>query len=329
MMTDRDVKIVITGAAGFIGSNVHKALDEKGFRNIYAIVDHMNDERKKKHLENVTYKKYFDKSSFLDNLDDIKDAKIIIHLGACSDTTIQDEVYFKKNNIDYSKTLFKYCFENGIRLIYASSASTYGDGELGFDDSRRGLRPLNPYGNSKYLFDEFVLDNAEKPPQWVGLKFFNVYGPYEDHKDKMSSMIYQGFQQIRETGKMKLFKSYKPDYADGGQLRDFIYVKDVVDVIMFFIDHTEWSGVYNIGTGKARSFLDLSKAIFKTLNIELNIEYVEMPESMRDKYQYFTEANISKLRGIGYTKTFYELEEGVRDYVQKHLNTERADSATY
>lgn len=317
-MINKDSKIVITGAAGFIGSNILKALNEKGYTHIYA-VDNLNDDRKKKHLDDLQYYKYFDKKSFLGELDEIKDAEVVIHMGACSSTTVYDEAYFKENNIEYSKKLFEFCRENGIRFIYASSAATYGDGSHGFDDTRRDLTPLNLYGYSKYYFDEFVLDSTERPPQWVGLKFFNVYGPNEDHKEKMASMIRQGYQQIKETGKARLFKSYKPDYVDGGQKRDFIYVKDVVSVIMYFLEHPEHSGIFNLGTGKSRTYTDLSKAIFAAKGLEPQIEYIEMPEMIRDKFQYFTEADMTKLRSIGYTKAFTELEDGVQDYVQQYL----------
>lgn len=318
-MTKLDGKIVVTGAAGFIGSNLVQILDQNGFKNIHIIVDHINDERKKKNIHPSIYKKYLDKNVFLDHLDEIRDAEIIIHLGACSDTTIQDEEYFKKNNIEYSKKIFDFCVHNKIRLIYASSAGTYGDGSNGFDDNCRSLKPLSFYAQSKYLFDEFVLDNPKKPPQWVGLKFFNVYGPNEDHKGKGASMVFHGFNQIMKDGKASLFKSYKAGYQDGGQKRDFIYVKDIVDVIIFFVNHPEHHGIFNVGTGKARTFLDLSKAIFKALEIGPNIEFIEMPESLKGQYQYFTEAKMDKLRKIGYTKPFTELEEGVRDYVQNYL----------
>ncbi len=317
-MSKEDKKIIITGSAGFIGSNVHKALNDRGFTNIY-VVDDLNDDRKKKHLDNLKYQKYFDKKVFLNSLNDIQDVELIIHLGACTDTTVQDEAYFKENNIDYSKKIFKYCFEKNVRLIYASSAATYGGGEMGFDDNERNLKPLNLYGYSKYWFDEFILNSPNKPSQWVGLKFFNVYGPNEDHKEKMASMIYQGFQQIKRTGKVKLFKSYRSDYKDGGQERDFIYVKDIVSVILFFLDHPKQSGIFNVGTGKARTYLDLSNSIFRARGMEPNVEFIEMPENIRDKFQYSTQANISKLQAAGYDKPFVELEEGIRDYVQTYL----------
>lgn len=311
--------IVVTGGAGFIGTNVVNALNSAGYSHIY-IVDNLNKEAKKKHLELLTYERYFDKKEFIEQLPTLKGITLFIHLGACTDTTVFDEEYFKENNIEYSKKIFEYCLRNNSRMIYASSAATYGAGEKGFDDTERDLKPLNPYGYSKYAFDEFVLDSVEKPSQWVGLKFFNVYGPYEDHKGKMASMIAQGFEKIKQTGRMALFKSYKSDYSDGGQKRDFIYVKDIVDVIMFFVEHPTKSGIFNLGTGKARTFFDLSKAIFIAMNLEPAIDFVEMPEEIRDKYQYFTEANMDKLHSAGYVKKFTELEDGIKEYVQKYLN---------
>lgn len=318
-MNLKNETIVVTGGVGFIGTNVVKALNNAGYNNIY-IVDNLSREAKKKHLDLLTYERYFDKKEFIEQLPTLKGITLFIHLGACTDTTVFDEEYFKENNIEYSKRIFEYCLKNNSRMIYASSAATYGAGEKGFDDTERNLKPLNPYGYSKYAFDEYVLDNPEKPSQWVGLKFFNVYGPFEDHKGKMASMVAQGFEKIKQAGRMSLFKSYKPDYPDGGQKRDFIYVKDIVDVIMFFAQHPEKSGIFNLGTGKARTFFDLSKAIFVAMNLEPAIDFAEMPEEIRDKYQYFTEANMKRLREAGYEKKFTELEDGIGEYVQGYLN---------
>ncbi len=312
-------KIVVTGAAGFIGSNLVAELNRLGYTNIYA-VDNLNHDRKEQHLKNLKFERYFDKKEFISTLPTLDGIELFIHLGACTDTTVFDEAYFKENNVEYSKHIFGYCVKHNARMIYASSAATYGARESDFDDNSRDLKPLNPYGLSKYSFDEFVLDNTQKPTQWVGLKFFNVYGPNEDHKGKMASMIAQGFQKIKQTGKMGLFKSYKEGYTDGGQKRDFIYVKDIVDVIMFFVENPSKSGIFNVGTGKARTFYDLGTSIFAALGIAPVIEFVEMPENIRDKYQYFTQADTKKLRTAGYTKEFTELEDGIREYVQKYLN---------
>jgi ADP-L-glycero-D-manno-heptose 6-epimerase len=318
-MSEQSNKIVVTGAAGFIGSNLVQALNLRGLQSLY-VVDQLDYERKKTHLQNLKYERYFGKNEFLTILPELTGIETIIHLGACTDTTVQDEQYFRENNTQYSKVLFDYCVRAGSRFIYGSSAATYGDGSQGFSDQARRFTPLNLYGYSKYWFDEMVLDSRQKPGQWVGLKFFNVYGPNEGHKGKMASLICQGYEQIKQTGKMRLFKSSQPGLADGGEKRDFVYAKDVLKVIMFFLDNPQHSGIFNVGTGKARSFLDLGKALFASLNREPNLEFFEMPREIRQKYQYFTQADVSSLRRAGYSEAFLELEDGINDYVKNYLN---------
>ncbi len=248
---------------------------------------------------------------------------LVLHIGARTDTTLQNTETFDELNVNYSKRIWTACARKQIPMIYASSAATYGDGSLGFDDNHEQihlLKPLNPYGDSKQQFDLWALEQEEKPPFWVGCKFFNVYGPNEYHKGRMASVIFHTYHQIRNTGGMKLFKSHRPDYADGHQSRDFIYVKDILDIILFFIQNqTIESGIYNFGTGKARTFLDLAKNTFKAIGLPENISYGDTPVDIRDTYQYFTEANMAKLRSAGYTKPFYSLEEGVEEYVKDYL----------
>ncbi len=324
-----DKKIVITGAAGFIGSNVAKALSEKEGTEIIA-VDYLVEKKKKKNLAGFKYNKYFEKDKFLDELqkNQIPNIDTIIHLGACTNTTVTDERYVLENNTEYSKKLFDYCVKNGIRLIYASSGATYGDGSNGYDDQKRLLKPLNLYGKSKYLFDEYVLDNKIKPKQWVGLKFFNVYGPNEFRKGEMASMVFQCYNQIKKTGEVMLFKSSRSDYKNGEEKRDFIYIKDVIKVILFFLDNNKISGIFNIGTGKARTFLDLATAVFKSLKIKPKISFFEMPKDIKNKYQYFTQADISSLRAAGYKEDFFELEEGIDDYIKNYLNNDSLEVNT-
>ena len=248
--------------------------------------------------------------------------QFVFHIGARTDTAEFDTAVFDKLNMGYSQKLWKKCVEYGLPLVYASSAATYGNGELGYDDRHdiiEQLKPLNPYGESKNNFDKWAVNQVQSPYSWVGLKFFNVYGPNEYHKGRMASVIFQSFNQIRATGKMKLFRSHRPEFKDGEQLRDFIYVKDLVDVLFFFMNNRKNTGIYNLGTGKARSFLDLTKNTFKAMSVKENIEFIDTPEDIRDKYQYFTEANMNKLRSVGYTKPFTSLEDGVADYVKNYL----------
>lgn len=315
------MKIVVTGGAGFIGSNLIKALNERNMTDII-VVDHLEHNiSKKENLLGLKYQAYLDRDEFMEQIeeDSIKDVDIIIHLGARTDTTEKDKDFLIKNNTEYSQKLFDFCLRNSCRFIYASSAATYGDGKQGYNDQEINLKPLNYYGLSKYLFDEWVINKTKKPSQCVGLKFFNVYGPNEYHKKFMASVIYHGFEEIMQGGCIKLFKSYKENYKDGEQKRDFIYIKDVVKIILFFVNNENLSGIFNVGTGKARSFLDLANSMFLALQRKSNVKFIEMPDGLKEKYQYFTQADISSLEKIGYKEPFTKLEEGVRDYVQNYL----------
>ncbi len=318
--------IVVTGAAGFIGSYTVGYLNEKGFNDI-VIVDDFSNPTKKPNYETKKFVLQIEREKFFDWLKgNYKSIDFVIHLGARTDTTEFDRNVFEKLNISYSKNVWNLCVEYNLPLIYASSAATYGDGELGYSDSHElifKLKPLNPYGESKNEFDKWVLTQQIQPPFWAGLKFFNVYGPNEYHKGRMASVVFHAFNQIKQTGKMKLFRSHRPDYKDGEQKRDFIYVKDVASVILFLMNNKKDSGIYNVGTGQARTFLALARAIFKSLQIEENIEFIDTPEDIRDKYQYFTQAEMQKLRSIGYNNEFTSLEEGVYDYVTEYLVKER------
>lgn len=314
--------IIVTGGAGFIGSCVVRTLNDHGYNDI-VIVDNIAETDKWMNMRNKQYIKYVHKSKFLEELPTYENVEAIVHMGAQSATTERNFDYLWDNNFEYTKTLWNYCADKQITFIYASSAATYGDGELGFDDRMDidQLRPLNGYGYSKQLFDQWVKHQATKfPKQYAGLKFFNVYGPNEYFKAGMASMIFHGFRQIKETGKVKLFKSCNPNYADGGQLRDFVYVKDICSVIWWLLENEQVSGLFNVGTGRAQSFAELAEATFHALGLEPNIEYIEMPEKLRNKYQYFTKAEMGKLRAAGYDKPFMDLEAGVRDYVQNHLD---------
>lgn len=314
--------IIVTGGAGFIGSCIVKELNNKGFTDII-IVDHLGDSEKWKNLTNLKYLDFIDKNSFFVELQLLKDVELIIHMGACSSTTEKDADYLINNNFKFSKRLYDWCYNNNCRLIYASSAAVYGDGTLKYDDSKTNeYRPLNMYGYTKKLFDQYVVSSIEKKrilQQCVGLRFFNVYGANEYHKESMASVIFHSFNQIRKDKKVRLFKSYKDGVSNGEQKRDFVYVKDVVNVVLFMVKNKNVNGIFNVGTGVARSFNDLVKSVFKSMNIVPNIEYIEMPEGLRKKYQYFTEANIKKLRKIGYKKEFFSLEKGTKDYVLNYL----------
>jgi ADP-L-glycero-D-manno-heptose 6-epimerase len=248
----------------------------------------------------------------------------VIHIGARTDTTEFNKEIFDELNLNYTKKLWSICAKSSIPFIYASSAATYGLGEFGYDDDDVSiipkLRPLNPYGDSKNDFDKWALQQKTRPPYWVGLKFFNVYGPNEYHKGRMASVIFHAFNQIEQNGKVKLFRSHNPNYTDGGQLRDFIYVKDLCSVILFLHKNKVANGIYNLGTGTARTFLDLAKNTFKAMGVEENIEFIDTPIDIRDKYQYFTEAKMNKLVKAGYTKPFSTLEEGLSDYVKNYLS---------
>lgn len=314
--------IVVTGAAGFIGSALVGELLRQGWQDIVAVDDFSRPD-KAPNLEGKTLSAKVDRKEFHDWLDANQQlVQFIFHLGARTDTTEFDTAIFDELNLHYSQEVWKRCVKYGIPLVYASSAATYGAGEHGYDDDHdliAKLKPLNPYGESKNDFDQWALAQAEKPYFWAGLKFFNVYGPNEYHKGRMASVVLHAFRQIRDTGGMKLFRSHNPDYKDGEQLRDFVYVKDVCDVCLFLMEHRKHSGIYNLGSGKARTFLDLARAVFAALGKDERIEFIDTPADIRDKYQYYTEANMAKLKGIGYDKPFTSLEEGVGDYVTNYL----------
>lgn len=314
--------IIITGAAGFIGSCLVQKLNEEGFYDL-VLVDDFSNENKDKNFEGKRYSNQVNRDVFAEWLrENHVHVQFVFHIGARTDTTEMDRELFNRLNLDYTKTIWNICAEFGLPLVYASSAATYGLGELGYDDDESKipmLKPLNPYGDSKNDFDIWALKQEKKPYFWAGLKFFNVYGPNEYHKGRMASVIFHTFNQILETGSMKLFQSHNPDFKDGEQMRDFVYIKDVVNVLYFLMHHRKDSGIYNLGTGKARTFLDLAKGTFKALDKEPSISFVPTPEDIREKYQYFTEANMAKLRSIGYSQDFYSLENGIEDYVKNYL----------
>ncbi|HRT28146.1 MAG TPA: ADP-glyceromanno-heptose 6-epimerase, partial [Syntrophales bacterium] len=309
--------IIVTGGAGFIGSVFVWKLNEEGVDDIL-IVDELGESEKWKNLVKRRFSDYLHKESFLEMVlaDKVPfQVKTVVHLGANSSTTERDAEHLMRNNYLYSRALAVWAVRNDVRFVYASSAATYGDGAQGFSDEdavTRTLRPINMYGYSKHLFDLGILKN-ELGEKVAGVKFFNVFGPNEYHKGDMRSVVHKAFGEIRETGKVRLFKSYKPDYPDGGQMRDFIYVKDCVDVLWWLCRNPGVGGIFNLGTGVARTWNDLARAVFSALDMEPQIEYVEMPEGLRDQYQYFTEARMEKLRAAGYRAEFRSLEEGVRD----------------
>ncbi|MBO6027271.1 MAG: ADP-glyceromanno-heptose 6-epimerase [Bacteroidales bacterium] len=311
--------IVVTGAAGFIASNVAELLNRNGFNDL-VLVDDFSKKEKQSNYEHLAYSELVDRNGFFDWFDHHHDrVDVIIHLGARTDTTEFDYNVFQQLNVDYTIHIWNLCVKCQIPLIYASSAATYGMGELGYDDRHDivfDLKPLNPYGRSKNEIDKYILTQTDCPPFWAGLKFFNVYGPNEFHKGKMASVILHAFRQIRETGKVKLFRSHNPKYQDGQQLRDFVYVKDVAKVILWLMANKPESGLYNVGTGKARSFYDLADNTFKAMGLATNIEFIDTPLNIRDKYQYFTEANMAKLRSAGYVEPFATLESGTKEYVE-------------
>ncbi|MCL2682121.1 MAG: ADP-glyceromanno-heptose 6-epimerase [Bacteroidales bacterium] len=317
--------IVITGAAGFIGSVLISKLNQEGFKNLVLVDDFTKVEKKNNYIHKA-YLELIDRKAFFTWFGKHhQEVKFVFHIGARTDTAEFNTELLNELNLDYTKELWKLCTKFQVPMVYASSAATYGLGEFGYDDNHEIidlLKPLNPYGISKNEFDKWALKQAETPPFWAGLKFFNVYGPNEYHKARMASVIFHAFYQIEKTGGMKLFRSHNPNYRDGEQLRDFVYVKDVVDVLFFMMETQPTSGIYNLGTGKARSFLDLAKATFKAMDIRENISFIDTPEDIRDKYQYFTEANMQKLIKVGYNKPFTSLENGVSDYVE-YLKDER------
>ena len=315
--------IIVTGAAGFIGSClVRKLNDERLFDLI--LVDDFSDEEKNRNLEGKKFTAKIHRDEFINWLkNNHRFVQFVFHIGARTDTTEFDSKIFDKLNLQYSKDVWNKCVEFGLPLVYASSAATYGDGELGYSDDHsliEKLKPLNPYGESKNDFDKWALKQVRKPYFWAGLKFFNVYGPNEYHKGRMASVIFHAFNQISSTGKLKLFRSHNPDYKDGEQLRDFVYVKDLVNVCYWFMHHRKDSGIYNLGSGTARTFLDLGRNVFAAMNKTENIEFIDTPADIRDKYQYFTEAKTEKLRSIGYAESFFTLEKGVEDYVKNFLS---------
>ncbi len=314
--------IVVTGAAGFIASALVSKLNKEGYNDI-VVVDDFSRADKNKNLEGKNITEFVHRDDFHAWLDkNNRQTEFIFHLGARTDTTEFDVELFNRLNLNYTKKLWKQCVEYGIPLVYASSAATYGMGELGYEDKDElayELKPLNPYGDSKNDFDKWALGQNEKPYHWVGVKFFNVFGPNEFHKGRMASVVFHTFNQIQKTGGMKLFASHNPDYKDGEQIRDFIYIEDVLNVLMHHMEKRDHSGLYNLGTGKSRTFYDLAAATFDALGLEPKISFVPTPEDIRDKYQYFTEATIEKLRATAYDKPFTELEDGIKDYVQNYL----------
>ncbi len=314
--------VVVTGGAGFIGSAIAQALNDRG-RTDLIVVDEVDHPEKEKNMISIKYHELRGKDVFLENVLnlDLPSIEAIIHMGACSSTTETNEVFLTENNYDYTRHLAQYALKKDIRFIYASSAATYGNGEMGYRDDEsklHTLKPLNLYGESKQKFDlwaegQGVLDRI------VGLKYFNVFGPNEYHKEDMQSMVRKGFLQARETNKIRLFKSYRKEYADGGQERDFLYIKDAVKMTLFFLDQQDAGGIFNVGAGKARNWNDLATTVFKAMDREPKIEYIEMPDSIRDQYQYHTSAEMKKIRDAGYTEPITSLEEGITDYIQNYL----------
>jgi len=324
--------IVITGGAGMIGSIIGWHLNTKLGRDDLVIVDHITHEEQWQNLAHRKYAQYLNREQLLDWLQDSNgkprsDIEAIIHMGAISTTTERDFNKLVENNIHYSQNLWNWCAANKVPFLYASSAATYGDGNAGYDDaSIDGLRPLNGYGYSKHFFDQWALRQAPEntPPRWAGFKFFNVYGPNEYHKERMASVAFHTFNQFKQTGTMQLFKGTKQGVTDGMQMRDFVYVKDATNVVVHFLNaalskKTAPNGIYNIGTGQARSFKDLATSVMTSLDKTPHITYIDMPHDLQGKYQYFTQANMAKLRAAGYTTAFTSLEDGVKDYVQNYL----------
>lgn len=314
---------IVTGGAGFIGSNLVRALNERGHENII-VVDHLNHPDKQRNLDRLSFASYWDKVVFRELLRDGKIPAVtaVFHIGACSSTTERDEAYLADNNYQYTRDLCEWALEHDARFIYASSAATYGDGSQGYVDSDQvalGLKPLNGYGRSKQMFDRWAIESGTIN-RIVGLKYFNVYGPGEDHKGDMRSLVNKAYSQMMSEGVIRLFKSYRPEYADGEQVRDFVYVDDAVGVTLYFFDHPELTGLYNCGTGQTRSWVDLAKALFAAVSKEPRIEFIDMPDEIRDKYQYHTQADLTKLRAAGYTAPFTSIEDGVKRYVETHLS---------
>jgi ADP-L-glycero-D-manno-heptose 6-epimerase len=316
--------IVITGAAGFIGSCLAAFFEKHSDKEI-VLVDDFSNRAKSENLIRIDFLERVERTEFF-KWAQHKKIDWIYHIGARTDTTEFDYSIFEELNVAYSKRIWQLAIEKNAGLVYASSAATYGDGCFGYKDDHdiiSRLEPLNPYGVSKNEFDKWALVQSTKPIAWYGLKFFNVYGPNENHKGRMASVIFHAFHQIQKSGSMKLFRSHNPEYKDGMQLRDFVYVKDICSVIEFLSQNSPANGIYNLGTGKARTFYDLAKNVFEALNKEIDIQFIDTPNDIRDKYQYFTEAKMGKLRSAGYHKEFTSLEAGIRDYVQNYLVTGR------
>ncbi|HPC20414.1 MAG: ADP-glyceromanno-heptose 6-epimerase [Candidatus Hydrogenedentes bacterium] len=315
-------RTVVTGAAGFIGCNVVAELNRRGAGNLL-LVDDLGADERWKNLRGLEFEDMWSIERFRDEVaaDSLPAVKTVYHLGACSTTTETDADYLLDNNYRYTRELCEWCLKRGVRFVYASSAATYGDGTQGYSDADAAtptLVPLNMYGMSKQLFDLWALRHGLLK-KIAGLKYFNVYGPGEDHKGDMRSVVHKAYGQIRETGQVRLFKSYKPEYRDGEQVRDFVYVRDAVNVTLFCGENAKASGLFNCGTGQARSWNDLARAAFAAMGREPKIEYIEMPETLRGKYQYFTQADMGKLRAAGYDRPFTALEDGIREYVQGYL----------
>lgn len=315
--------IIVTGAEGFIGSCLVAHLNANQYFDL-VLVDDFNDiPERTKNLIGKKYKELVTRPNFFDWLDkNAHEVQFVFHIGARTDTSEKDVQIFNELNLWFSQRLFGVCASEGIPIVYASSAATYGAGENGYTDDEAKLdvlHPLNPYGNSKNDFDKWVLAQENRPYFWAGLKFFNVYGPNEYHKGRMASVVLHAYHQIKQTSEVKLFKSHREEYKDGEQMRDFIYVKDLCDVCLFLMHHRKNSGIYNLGSGNARTWNDLASAIFSALDKPVKINYIPIPEDIRESYQYFTEATMHKLHAIGYTKPFTSIEEGVKDYVQNYL----------
>lgn len=314
--------IIVTGAAGFIGSCLVQYLNDKNCKELLLVDDFQRDEKKnnligKSNIGMIAREDFFDYINPQSN-----DVEFVFHLGARTDTTETDIELLNRLNLEYSKQMWQWCRDHSIPWVYASSAATYGSGENGFQDSHEivsSLKPLNAYGNSKNDFDQWALNQNGAPPFWAGLKFFNVFGPNEYHKGRMASVVFHAYKQISATEEMKLFRSHHPDFRDGEQKRDFVYVKDLLDVLWFMYQKRPESGLYNLGTGEARTFNDLVKSIFYSLNKSPKIGYIDTPEDIREKYQYFTRAEMGKLRSAGFEQSFTKLEEAVHDYVSEHL----------
>jgi len=314
--------IVVTGAAGFIGTNLVRALNAGGREDVI-VVDELGRDEKWRNLTDQAFADYLDLDDFRARVrdDDLPPLAAVIHLGACSSTTETDADYLMDNNFAYTRELCEWCVRHGVRFVYASSAATYGDGSHGYRDHHAGLRhlrPLNMYGYSKHLFDLWALRKGLLD-RIAGVKYFNVYGPWEDHKGDMRSVVHKAYHQILETGKVRLFKSYRDDYVDGGQERDFVWVEDAVRQTLWLAGRPDVNGLFNCGTGEARSWLDLARAVFAALDREPEIEFIAMPEALRPKYQYHTCADLTKLRGAGYDAAFTSLEDGVAAYVRGYL----------